>query len=97
VVEKVSKNETYRIDKIPSFNKDIWNNNTQTNFYNINGLYVNNFSKPVKTSKGYSVSFDVYNHKYMHGAVDVFDENGKWTESVKIKKYAYSSSLYDIL
>ena len=69
--------------------------NPLTNFYDINGLYVCDFSSK-KIGDYYSVKFDVYNESYMYGSVDVYNRDGKWVESTKIDKYSDISSLWDV-
>ena len=87
--------DAYRIDKVPSFYPNAYGEVALTNFYNYHGLYVNNYVPPVQTSNGYIIKFDVYNQSHMHGAVDIYDENGKWIKSIKLKKYTNISSFWD--
>lgn len=86
---------SYDIKDIATFypnNK--YENNIETNIYNLNGLYVNNY-KCTKSTDLYKVSFDVYNSKYYSGAVDIYDENGMWIGYEEIDKYSDISSLWD--
>ena len=90
-----AKNYSYKLEDIPAFYPDaICDHDQLTNFYDFNGLYVSNY-KMEKTDGGTRVSFDVYNHNYMTGAIDVFDAEGNWIQSEAIKKYTDISSLYD--
>ncbi len=88
---------SYAIDNIAhfypnnNFEKDI-----ETNIYNLNGLYVNNY-KCTKSTDSYNVSFDVYNSKYYSGAVDIYDENGMWTGYEEIDKYSDISSFWNTI
>lgn len=94
VRDSFSKTYSYPISEIKSFYPDNkWENHIKTNFYNINGLYVNNYSCS-KNANNYTVNFDVYNEKYHFGAVDVYDADGNWIYSEKIDKYTEMSSLY---
>lgn len=86
---------SYAIDSMETFypsNK--WENQIQTNIYNLNGLYVNNYVCS-KVDNTYTVSFDVYNSKYHTGAVDIYDADGNWISCEEIKKYSLISSLWD--
>ncbi len=86
---------SYAIDRMETFypgNK--WEGATQTNIYNLNGLYVNNYQAS-KTGTAYTVSFDVYNSRYHTGAVDIYDADGNWIDCEEIKKYSMISSLWD--
>lgn len=86
---------SYRMDDIPSFVPNVYGESVLTNFYNVNDLYVNNFSYARTSDGGYDVSFNVYNQGYMYGAVDVYDKDGKWIQSEKIDKFSDISSLWD--
>ena len=90
-----AKNYSYKIDSVPAFYPDVICDRDQlTNFYNFNDMYVSDY-KTEKVSTGTRVTFDVYNHNYMIGAVDVYDADGNWIQSKAIKKYSDISSLYD--
>lgn len=88
----------YRIDQVPDGTVDeLWAAGpTQTNFYDVNGLYVNGFSQSYdkKTDK-YNVSFSVFNSTYMNGAVDIYNAEGKWIASKKINKVTGAHSIKD--
>ena len=81
---------SYKIDEIPEYYPEIWGcRETKTNFYDVSGLYVNQYKQGSLNSNGkYPVSFNVYNSEYHFGSVDVYDANGKWIQSVCIDKYA---------
>lgn len=57
-----------------------------TNFFNANGLCVDNYTYSVNNDKTANVSFDVYNSKYTYGAVEVYDSNGNIKDVVSINK-----------
>lgn len=95
VGKATSRAYSYRMDDIPSFVPNVYGESVLTNFYNVNDLYVNNFSYTETSDGGYNVSFNVYNQGYMYGAVDVYDKDGKWIQSEKIDKFSDISSLWD--
>lgn len=95
VGQAVSQAYSYRMDHIPSFVPNVYGESVLTNFYNVNGLYVNNFSYSESSDGGYDVSFNVYNQGYMYGAVDVYSRDGTWLESKKIDKFSDISSIWD--
>ncbi len=71
-----------------------WEDHLLTNIYNLNGLYVNNYTC-IKNGDKYSISFDVYNSKYHMGSVDIYDSSGNWKGSHAIEKQSNISSLWD--
>ena len=85
---------SYAIDYMETF----YPNNTwekiQTNIYNLNGLYVNNYRCEENGNK-YMVTFDVYNSMYHAGAVDIYDANGNWIDCEEISKYSMSTNMWD--
>ena len=86
---------SYAIDNMETFYpNNQWENKIQTNIYDLNGLYVNNYTCS-KVGNIYTVSFDVYNSRYHTGAVDIYDANGNWMNCEEIKKYSIISSLWD--
>ncbi len=97
VRDKYTKTYTYAIDKMKEFYPDnIFEKNIKTNIYNQHGIYVNNYSaKYNSTTGGYTVSFDAYNSQYITGAVDIFDKDGNWLGSKKIKQKSSISSIKD--
>jgi len=87
---------SYRIDNVPSFYafRDTWRaREIQTNFH-ANGLYTNNFSY-IAVGGGYRVRFNVFNSLHMHGAVDIFDSDGRWIESRRIDRFSHISSIWE--
>ena len=97
VKDEYAKTYSYSINNIASFYpKNEFEKNIQTNIYDLNGLYVNNY-KCTKSNGSYNVSFDIYNSKYYYGAVDIYDENGMWIGYEEIDKYSDISSFYDTL
>lgn len=65
-----------------------------TNFYNVNGLYIDNYKYTVHDDQSATVSFDVYNTNYSYGAVEIFDENGKLKDAVLISKMTSSNTSF---
>lgn len=87
---------TYYLDGVPAFFPDSFGEDELlTNFYDVNGLYVNNYEATQNDDGSWSVSFDVYNARYYNASVDVYDANGTWVESKRIKKYHDIASLWD--
>lgn len=62
-----------------------------TNFYNVNGLYVDSYEYNVNSDKTTTVSFDVYNTNYIYGAVEVYNSNGNMKDAVIIDKMTNNS------
>ena len=97
----ITSTKSYRIDQVPNFvvDESTWifgQAQTQTNFYNVNGLYVNQFASNYNAATGkFDVSFSVYNSRYYNGAVDVFDASGKWIETYEIGKVTSARSIQD--
>lgn len=99
VSDNFSKTYSYDINNMPSFypnNKH--ENDIQTNIYNVNGIYINNFSSEKNKATGkYKVSFDAYNEQNHIAAVDIYGADGQWINCEKIDKYVgMSESIYDI-
>ena len=95
VYDSYVKTYSYAIDAMTEFypnNK--WESDILTNIYNLNGLYVNNYTC-INNGTSYNISFDVYNSQYHTGAVDIYDANGNWIDCEEIKKYENISSLWD--
>lgn len=63
-----------------------------TNFYNLNGLYVDSFSYSVNDDQTANVSFDVYNTNYTYGIVEVCNEQGMVINAVLIKNMVSSNT-----
>ena len=86
---------SYTIASVPSyFPNEIFDDKIQTNFYNVNGLYVNGYTYS-KKSGSYQVSFNAYNRTHMYGSVDIYDKDGRWIQSKRIDRYKEISSLSD--
>ena len=73
---------SYTISSVPTTSIEKY----QTNFYNVNGLFVDNYNYSVNEDGTAEVSFDVYNTNYTYGAVEVFKEDGTLKKAVLIKK-----------
>lgn len=86
---------SYTVTSVPSYlPNQIFDDKIQTNFYNVNGLYVNGYTFSKKNGI-YQVSFNVYNRTHMYGSVDVYDKDGRWIQSKRIDRYKEISSLSD--
>lgn len=86
---------SYTVVSVPSYlPNQIFDDKIQTNFYNVNGLYVNGYTFSKKNGI-YQVSFNVYNRTHMYGSVDVYDKDGRWIQSKRIDRYKEISSLSD--
>lgn len=84
---------SYTVTSVPSYlPNQIFDDKIQTNFYNVNGLYVNGYTFSKKNGI-YQVSFNVYNRTHMYGSVDVYDKDGHWIQSKRIDRYKEISSL----
>lgn len=87
VYDNYVKTYSYPIENIqPFYPNNILERGIATNIYNLNGMYVNNYSC-TKNNGTFNVSFDVYNSKYYYGAVDIYDANGNWKRFEEIDKY----------
>ena len=88
---------SYMIDNVRSFYPAVFGDReTQTNVYNCNGLYVNNFPiELIKINDKYVIEFDVYNSLYMNGSVDVYNKRGDWIESYCIDKHTSVEGIWD--
>lgn len=64
----------------------------ETNFYNVNGLYIDCYQYDIANDKSAIVSFDVYNTNYSYGVVEVFDENGNLKSAVLIDRLSSSNT-----
>ncbi len=90
-----NRSYSYEINNLPIFYpNNSWENEIQTNFYNLNGMYVNGYSCEREGSK-YKISFNVYNSKYHIGAVDIYDKNGNWIGCEEISKFTSMTSLWE--
>ena len=88
---------SYMINDVPRFYPSIWGDReTQTNVYDCNGLYVNNFpTELMKVDDNYVIEFDVYNSLYMNGSVDVYNKAGEWIKSYCIDKHTSVQGIWD--
>lgn len=95
VYDLYNKSYSYDIDNIATFYpQNKWESDIATNIYNLNGLYVNNYT--CKKSNGkYYVTFDVYNERYHTASVDIYNAFGEWTDCEPIEKYTDVSSISD--
>lgn len=105
VIQNKSDQRIYEMNKIPAFYPDIFGDKfTLTNFYDFGQLYMNNYKYEVVKDdsgnhRGYSISFNIYNHAFVDGSVDVYDKNGKLIAVRKIDPWegAGRSSIVDTL
>lgn len=97
VYDEFVKTYSYSIDNMPSFYPDNkYEEKIETNIYNLNGLYVNNYSvQKENTTNKYKVSFDAYNSNHYYGAVDIYDKDGNWIDYEEIEKFSNMTSLWD--
>lgn len=97
VYDNYIRTYSYAIDDIEEFypnNK--YEKDIKTNIYNLNGLYVNNYTCiPNFNGTEFQVSFDVYNSRYYNGAVDIYDADGVWIDCEYIDRYSDITSLRD--
>ncbi|MBQ8356683.1 MAG: hypothetical protein IJX39_02625 [Clostridia bacterium] len=97
VYDVFAKSYSYDIENMPIFYPACeWDQDIETNIYNLNGLYVNHYRSARDEDGSYAVSFDAYNTKYHIAAVDIFDANGEWVNSVPIDKFTDMSSLWNV-
>lgn len=106
VTVTVSENDyfTYNVADVP----EQYIEDFPTNFYNLNGLYIDNYRyetdtyyDPVTGAKKYldtRVTFDVYNTNYVYAIVEVYEFNGELVNAILIdKRKDYSTSIYGVL
>lgn len=95
VYDQYVKSYSYAIDNAPTlYPQNKYEQHIATNIYDLNGLYVNNYSCKT-TSSGYDISFDVYNSRYYSGAVDIYDASGTLINYEEIEKFSDISNLWD--
>ncbi len=64
----------------------------ESNFYNVNGIYVDQYEYSVNDDGSADVRFDVYNTLYTYGAVEVYDAEGNLDDVVVIDKMKSNST-----
>lgn len=79
----------YTVKNIPTQKIDL---KYTSNFYDINGMTIDNYSYKINGNGSCSVSFDVYNTLCIYGAVEVYDCNGNMKDVVVIDKIKSSGS-----
>ncbi len=94
VYDEYGQTRTYDMKNMPLFTKGL--SKTPTCIYYMNGLSVNNFDYK-EDGEYYNVTFDVYNSMCGFGAVDIFDEKGKWVGCEKIEPNKQIESMWDWL
>lgn len=78
----------YTLSSVPTQH----NGKYPTNFYNFNGLYIDNYSYTVNADKSATVNFDVYNTTHAYGMVEVYDKTGNIDSGVLIQKNKSSNT-----
>ncbi len=79
---------SFTLSSIPTQNIEKY----ETNFYNFNGLFVDNYQYDVNDDKTVNISFDVYNTNYIYGAVEVYDFYGNMKDAVLLDKMTNSAT-----
>lgn len=77
-----TKDSAYTVSNIPTVKIGDYT----ANFYNSNGLYIDNYQYSTASDGKTTVKFDVYNHNYIYGAVEVYNSNGVLTDAIVIDK-----------
>lgn len=77
----------YTISNVPIINSQL-----NTNFFNKNGLSIDNFKYIINADKTTDVSFNVYNSKYTYAIVEVYDANGNIYSAAKINKMSFGAT-----
>ncbi len=81
---------SYTLNSVPSEQIEKYT----SNFYNVNGLYVDEYKCEVKSDGSASVSFDIYNTNNIYGTVEVYNSNGDIVDIIVIDKMQeYSTSI----
>lgn len=71
---------------------------TVNNFFNYNGLYVDNYTCTVNEDRTASVAFDVYNTNNIYGIVEIYNKNGELYNAAVIGKYQkFLTGIYNVL
>lgn len=99
VIDEYSPVYSYVLNNVPeAYPESFWDREVKTNFYNFNGLYVTGIDNTIQPQNGvYHLNFNVYNTKYMHGSVDVYNAEGRWIKSVCIEKNAGIRNPWDAI
>ena len=97
VYDRYIRSLSYDIQDVPKFYpENKWENELETNLYDLNGMYVSDYTCTAETNRSdFHVSFNVYNTNYFNGAVDIYDADGLWIDSEYIDRYSDISSLRD--
>lgn len=77
-----STDSAYTVSNIPTIQVGDY----VANFYNLNGLYIDNYTYSVASNGQTTVSFDVYNRNYIYGAIEVYNGDGVLTDAIVIDK-----------
>ena len=84
-----NKVHSYTLTTVPSMRIE---KDYNTNFYNVNGLYIDCYQYEIEDDKSAVVSFDVYNTNYSYGIVEVYDQDGHLKNAVLIDKMNSSNT-----
>lgn len=77
-----TKKSAYTVSNIPTVRVG----DHIANFYNSNGLYIDNYRYSTASDGKTTVEFDVYNHNYIYGVVEVYNSKGILSDAVVIDK-----------
>ncbi|MBQ3182541.1 MAG: leucine-rich repeat protein [Clostridia bacterium] len=78
---------SYTLNNVPTQEIDKY----ETNFYNYNGLFIDNYDYTINDDRSATVTFDVYNTAYSYGIVESCDKNNKIYQAVLIDKYNFNN------
>lgn len=86
---------------------NIWGKEEIVNFYDFNGMYIDHFTATETADhKATIISMDVYNERYIHGVVEVYDKNGhikncavieKFNDPTSIKSIVWDDGIYSLI
>ena len=79
---------SYTLENVPSREIEKY----PTNFYNVNGLYIDNYKYEKQKDQSAKVSFDVYNTNYTYGSVEIYREDGSLYNVVLIEKMKFNNT-----
>ena len=64
----------------------------ESNFYNVNGFFIDNYKCTYDDDGGANLSFDVYNTNHTYGVVEIYNENGQLIDACVIDKMKNNST-----
>lgn len=87
-------NRSYTLNNVPTRDLDGF----QNNFYDFNGLYIDNYQYTINDNFSVNVSFDVYNSSFVNGVIEVYDQNGNLkTAKLLDRRQSNNSSIKEVL